>query len=294
MPKYLIFYTFHRLDPLSINRLRQISALNPGAAVVPCFGAGMRLPRSRMPRRVTLEILMRLLQSPGFESAISDRSRRKLGDEALRVRGASRDLGLEPYFDFTPMGYYNQDEVLANWFRTVGKTQDFDYLVYLEYDVFLTRPVKEIYSAYTNRDASFVNFREIDPSVSYWKWIRAPIGVKKNFEKWLRVRGFETRLYLCFFPGLILSRSAIEAISSVRFPSAFCELRLPTLVKAMGFSCGRLEFPYVRFEGIPRSVIVENPSHGIFHSVRYDLPLEEIFGCELHTPVEPAPGNAAP
>ncbi|MEN3065669.1 MAG: hypothetical protein ABC536_07045, partial [Candidatus Methanosuratincola petrocarbonis] len=124
--------------------MRQISALNPGAAVVPCFGAGMRLPRSRMPRRAALEILMRLLQSPGFESAISDRSRRKLGDEALRVRDAFRDLGLEPYFDFTPMGYYNQDEVLANWFRTVGKSQDFDYLVYLEYDVFLTKPVNEI------------------------------------------------------------------------------------------------------------------------------------------------------
>ncbi|MEN3059011.1 MAG: hypothetical protein ABC579_07045, partial [Candidatus Methanosuratincola petrocarbonis] len=70
MPKYLIFYTFHRLDSLSINRLRQISALNPGAIVVPCFGAGVRLPRSRMPRRIALEILMRLLQSSGFESAI--------------------------------------------------------------------------------------------------------------------------------------------------------------------------------------------------------------------------------
>lgn len=117
----------------------------------------------------------------------------------------------------------------------------------MEYDVFLTRPVNEIYARYTNRDASFVDFREIDPSVSYWYWIRAPIGVKKNFEKWLRVRGYETRLYLCFLSGLIISRSAIAAISSVRFPLAFCELRLPTLVKAMGFSCGRLEFPHVHF-----------------------------------------------
>ncbi|XRH76151.1 MAG: hypothetical protein ACO0C9_03615 [Candidatus Methanosuratincola verstraetei] len=280
MAKFLIFYTFHRLDPLSINRLRQIMALNPGAAVVPCFGAGMRLPRSRLPRRIALEVLMRLLQSPGIESAISERSRRKLGDRAKRVRSALRGLGLEPYFDFTPLGYYNQDKAIRNWFRAEGRGLDFDYLVYLEYDVYLTRSVSEIYSPYLKYDAAFVNFREIDSSVSYWKWIKAPVGVKKGFEKWLRNRGCRTRLYLCFFPGLIISRPAVEAISSVRWPSGFCELRLPTIVSAMGFSCGRLDFPYVRFEGVPRSVIKENPSHGIFHSVRYDLPLEEVLGGE--------------
>lgn len=48
------------------------------------------------------------------------------------------------------------------------------------------------------------------------------------------------------------------------------------------------------FEGIPKSVIVEDPSHGIFHSVRHGLPLEEIFGCEFHSPGEPSPMNAAP
>ena len=105
MAKFLIFYTFHRLDPLSINRLRQIRALNPGAEVVPCFGAGMQLPRSRVPRRIALEVLMRLLQLPGIESAISERSRRKLGNLSKRVRSAVRDMGLEPHFAFTPEGF---------------------------------------------------------------------------------------------------------------------------------------------------------------------------------------------
>jgi len=294
MPKFLIFYTFHRLDQLSINRLKQIRALNPSAAVVPCFGAGMRLPRSRIPRRVALEVLMRLLQSPGIESAVTERSRRKLEDCAQRVRTAVRDLGLEPYFDFTPLGYYNQDMAISNWFRAEGRSLDFDYLVYLEYDVYLTRSVSEIYSPYLKYDAAFVNFREIDSSVSYWKWIKAPIGVKKGFEKWLRSMGHGTGLYLCFFPGLIISRSAVEAISSVRWPSAFCELRLPTLVSAMGFSCGRLAFPYVRFESVPRSVIEENPSYGIFHSVRYDLPLETVLGSEFPAPGGSARGKSSP
>lgn len=52
MVKYLIFYTFHRLDPLSLNRLKQIRALNPDATIIPCFGAGMRPPSSRIPWRI--------------------------------------------------------------------------------------------------------------------------------------------------------------------------------------------------------------------------------------------------
>lgn len=38
---------------------------------------------------------------------MSGRSRRKLGGYSQRVRRDIRDLGLEPYFDFMPLGYYN-------------------------------------------------------------------------------------------------------------------------------------------------------------------------------------------
>lgn len=188
----------------------------------------------------------------------------KAGGYSQRVRRDIRDLGLEPYFDFTPLGCYNQDRAISNWFMFVGRGRVFDYLVYLEYDVYLTKGVSEIYSPYLKYDAAFVNFRKIDSSVSCWKWIKAPIGVKKNFEKWLRSRGYAADLYLCFFPGLIISKSALDAISSVGWPMGFCELRLPTIVNAMGFSCGRPDFPCVRFEGIPRSAVEGNPSHSIF------------------------------
>lgn len=116
--------------------------------------------------------------------------------------------------------------------------------------MYLTKGVSEMYSPYLKYDAAFVNFRKIDSSVLYWKWIKAPIGVKKNFEKWLRSRGYAADPYKSFFPGLIISKSALEAISSVGWSMGFCELRLPTIVNSMGFSCGRLDFPYVRFEGI--------------------------------------------
>jgi len=58
----------------------------------------------------------------------------------------------------------------------------------------------------------------------------------------------------------------------VKLPYAFCEMRLPSVLTGLGFSCARLDFPMVRYRPpLSKSDIETNPSFGLFHPVYDDF-----------------------
>jgi len=93
------------------------------------------------------------------------------------VREALRRIGMELYCDFTPMGYYNQDWAILNWFSSEGRNLDFDFLVFYEYDMFATRTIESLYGKYTHYDAGFVDYGEAPPA---WYRYRNPPDAKKS------------------------------------------------------------------------------------------------------------------
>ncbi|MEM0262259.1 MAG: hypothetical protein QXN17_06365, partial [Nitrososphaerota archaeon] len=92
------------------------------------------------------------------------------------------------------MGWYNQDIAILNWFSQQGKNIDFEYLVFLEYDVYLTRPISDIYSEYTRYDAGFVNYKQ---ATHEWVWYHRPHKARDFLKKWLQKHGLKTTLYAC-------------------------------------------------------------------------------------------------
>ncbi len=51
-------------------------------------------------------------------------------------------------------------------------------------------------------------------------------------------------------------------------------MRLPSIITNLGYSCGKIDFPAVRYRPpIPKSLIMEKSELGIFHPVwEYYLP----------------------
>jgi hypothetical protein len=71
----------------------------------------------------------------------------------------------------------------------------------------------------------------------------------------------------------MISRRALAKLAEQKeMPNAFCEMRLPSVLTGLGFSCAKLDFPMVRFRpAVTRADIEANSSLGIFHPVYDDL-----------------------
>ena len=213
--------------------------MNPEMTVVPVFGVAqtISLPIPKLPKRYRENFdWISCKSNPLFRATEavnkkveSFRRRNQLGELAVLLR----KLGLDLYCDFTPVGKMNQDLAIINWFRTRGRNLDFDYIVYFEYDVFTTQSIEKLYSPYLDRDAGFVNFRVAEPD---WTWTDLPAGAQKSVQEWLKKRGAQPTIYSGFFPGHFLSRKVLRALAEQRMPSAFCEMRLPSVVAGLGFS----------------------------------------------------------
>jgi hypothetical protein len=164
------------------------------------------------------------------------------------------------------MGIWNLDLSIIAWFAAHGKTLDFEHLVFYEYDVHTTKAIPEIYSRYTSLDAAFVDLRKASPD---WHWYNYPPGARKTIVRWLKKRGLKPVLYRCLFAANMLSRRTLEVLADLPLPYGFCEMRLPTVLSALGFECGKLDFPMVRYRP-PLSIReVECRSDlGIFHPVK--------------------------
>jgi len=174
---------------------------------------------------------------------------------------------LSLYCDFTPMAYgLNADRAILQWFDTAGRMLPFDYLVYYEYDMYATKKIRSIYGEYVQHDAAFVLYER---AASDWFYYSNPPGARRLTLKWLKRRGLDPVLYRSLFAGNMISRKALEALVHLKdLPYCHCEMRMPTVLTALGFKCGRLDFPMVRYRPpISRNEIENRTDAGIFHPV---------------------------
>jgi len=273
--RYVVLYTFHRANPLSLHRLIRLQRVNPRVTVVPCLGIRQRI---YLPALVDLQpapakffnwAFLRSTHCLKLSRIINEKVesvRRKA--EIGVVRDALHRISMKLYCDFTPMGYFNQDLAILNWFSSEGKNLDFDFLVFFEYDMFATKTIESLYGKYTHYDAGFVNYHEAHPS---WYWYRNPPGAKKSIIGWLKQRNLSPILYGGLFPGHMVSHEVLTKLEKARLPYGFCEIRLPSVLTGLGFSCVSLDFPLVRY-GVPlsKSDVEANSGLGLFHPV-YDI-----------------------
>ena len=82
------------------------------------------------------------------------------------------------------------------------------------------------------------------------------------------------------FAGALISRMCLEKMKNLGIdfsgePYSMNEMRLPTTLSALGFKCGRLNFPFVRYrpEWSEREIWA-NQDAGIFHPVKKALSVE--------------------
>lgn len=267
MSHFLVLYTFHRIDALSLHRLMRLARMNPDVTIVPVYGIGFK----RSPLRTLVS------RSTGYRKLVNiisekmEYTRRKLEINALDDYLKKRGFSL--HCDFTPEGMDNQDLAIVNWYLTQGKKYDFEFLIYFEYDIFTTKTIESLYDVYSSFDAGFVKYRQADPS---WAHYDHPWGAVRSVVQWLEHQGSSPIPYAGFFPGNMISRKALACLSKASFPNAYCEMRLPSVLTGLGFSCASLDFPMVKYaeskdEGFSKTDIKERPDYGIFHPVYDDF-----------------------
>lgn len=182
------------------------------------------------------------------------------------------------FIDYTPMAYWNLDHVLLTWFKKVGKNFDFDHVIFYESDVFTTKSLDLLYADYMkNYDACFADFRIAQKD---WRFFNFPLGSRKSILKWLNKMQASKNLYRSIFAGALISRRCFEKLEKLQIefsgsPYAPNEMRMPTVLSALGFKCGRLDFPLVRYRPeLSWDKISSNNDLGIFHPVKNLTPLE--------------------
>ena len=249
--------------------------MNPTVTFVACFGIKQRIffPGLYNPGfRTTSNFYWYFLSSKQiFELSrvITERvesTRRKVDIQILN--GLLKKNGTNLHFDFTPMGYWNLDLVILNWFAKQGKNMDFDFLLFLEHDLYTTRTIDELYCSYRKYDACFADYQEANES---WYPYRGILG-KKNVQNWLKDRHLSQSLYRGLFAGAMLSYDLLLTLEKMRLPFGYCEMRMPSIITNLGYSCTTLNFPMVQYRpSLSKEDINSNSSLGIFHPVYDDL-----------------------
>ena len=71
----------------------------------------------------------------------------------------------------------------------------------------------------------------------------------------------------------MISKKVLEKLSSMDMPHGFCELRFPSVITGLGYSCANLEFPMVQIQrkyNIKDDIIINNSRVDIIHPVYGD------------------------
>jgi hypothetical protein len=202
-------------------------------------------------------------------------SHNKLAEPCI---GMNNEVVHNSYPDFTPMALWNLDHMILHWFNNSGRFDDFDYLIYYESDIYTTKPLDTIYEKYTKSyDACFTNYEE---ATENWYFYNFPLGCRWATKRWLKQRMLPTTLYRSNFAGTLISRRCLERLIElgIDFSGApYCqmEMRLPTVLTALGFRCGKLYFPFARYRPTwSVKEILANEEAGIFHPVKELFPTE--------------------
>jgi len=301
MVKYAVLYGFPEHDlRMAIPRLQRLITLNPSITFFPMFGPRqlfhipMIIDKYMFGSNVKFwgrpfwgpifhQINYLASSAPGVfrlsrvinEKSITFAKNNKIEE----VRSRINHMGTQPlYVDFTPMALRNLDRSIMDWFSNSGKQFDFDYLIFYESDLFTTKPLDVVYGEYTDLyDACFVNYKK---ATQNWRFYRYPLGSRRATIRWLRQRKLPTALYSSLYAGALISRSCLEKLKKLRIdlsgaPYCMCEMRLPTILTALGFRCGKLNFPYVRYRPEwSQNEIFANEDAGIFHPVKKHVSVE--------------------
>jgi hypothetical protein len=267
MSRFLVLYTFHRIDAMSLHRLMRLARMNPDVTIVPVFGIGLK--KSYLNLFYSKSLGYRKLMN--IISGKIGRMRRKAEIDALEDYLEKRGFLL--HCDPTPDGKYNQDLAIVNWFSTQGKKYNFNFLIYFEYDMFCTKTIENLYETYTSFDAGFACYGEATPLNFHYNH---PPKARLSIVQWLKRHGSTPIPQNSFFPGNIISRKALARLAKIDFPIGYCELRLPSVLKGLGYSCTKLNFPMFRYctsksEGLSKTEIEKETDYGIFHPVYDDF-----------------------
>jgi len=292
MSKFAAFYLFPDThSEMALRRLRRLRAINPDVKFVPAVGIRQflylpmvvdeKIPGSTRTLRL-IGPVSHLINSVALSASgvfgLSHAINKKVGaftghSKLIELRNRVRQM--EPqslHVDFTPMVLYNSDHAIMHWFKTSGKQLDFDYLIFYEYDIYTTKPLDTIYRAYPKYyDACF---NEYGKSTQSWHFHNFPPGCGRATRKWLRQRKLPTTLYRSIFGGNLISRRVLERLEELEIdlsgtPYCIDEMRLPTVLTALGFRCGKLNFPFYRYRPVwSEKEIFSNKDAGIFHPVK--------------------------
>jgi hypothetical protein len=251
--------------------------MNPNIIIAPVYGIG---GRSFFPPTFSKYGTERLIDfmfyrdktiyniNSKINSIMESRLRRvEIGE--LNKLLKENDMNL--YVDCTPLGYLNQDISILNWYVNRGKCLNFDFLIFNKYDLYIKGLINDVYGKYTKFDAAFNRYEKIH-NESQWSWVRLPFTGKNSVKNWLKRKKLNPTLFKGFFPGFIISKKVLEKISKIELPFGYCELRLPSVITGLGFSCSCLDFPMVQLnKKWDISEIKKESKIGIYHPVYNDL-----------------------
>jgi hypothetical protein len=296
MGKFAVLYTFTESTfNMAMHRLTRLSNLNPEITFFPMVGARQLIyipividqqmfGFKSLPGTYISHLTNWLALSVPGVFRLSVNLNKKIVSLAKNrvITGMCAEIGRKGapalFVDYTPKGYINLDHSIMSWFNDLGKQVEFDYLIFYESDIFTTNPLDVLYEKYAKLyDACFVDYGIVSRS---WGFYDIPIGCRRATTRWLKQRMLPTTLYRGMFAGAMISRRCLERLRKLRIdfsgePYCHCEMRLPTILTALGFKCGRLDFPFIRYR--PEwswSEIVINEDAGIFHPVKKSVPAE--------------------
>ena len=299
MSKFAAFYMFSESgSTMALLRLRRLRAINSNVTFVPVVGVRQFLYLPMVVDNymfgstrqlhgigaVSHLVNLTALSAPGV-FRLSHAINKEIGtfvrhSQLIELRDRVQQEGLlNLHVVFTPLVIWNLDHAIMRWFKISGKHLDFDYLIFHEFDIYTTKPLDTIYGKYAKSyDACFVNYRKATQS---WHFYNFPPGANRATKRWLKQRTLPTALYASLFAGNMVSRRALEKLEELKIdfsgdPPCQSEMRLPTILTAIGFKCGKLDFPFFRYRPvISEEEIYSNEGAGIFHPVKTLTSIEE-------------------
>jgi hypothetical protein len=153
--------------------------------------------------------------------------------------------------------WHEVDKIFLRWFLKPGQPQARRY-VFFEFDILATIPAQQFYGSAWNTDAAAtcVLTPEKDPK---WHW-------------WIHASrlgdAFPMRQGAAPLAATLWSHEALDRISRTRrFQDCYCELRMATLAKVLGFHCAAIDGAHKTVSSVPTDIQVHNRP-AWFHPVK--------------------------
>jgi len=192
------------------------------------------------------------------------------GDELRWLEDFMDKHDMPLWLDFTPMGYRNLDLALLNWYRS-HRDLEFDRLIFYEWDLYSRRSVDEIYGD-VEADAAFVSLQPYETH-RHWRFRDRPRGSINRLMDFIEGQGEKPMLYTCIFAGGMISNKALEALASLEIERnlqyGFCEIRLPSLLKSLGYEVEALNLFVRATPVVSREELRRRGDEPMLHPVTY-------------------------